>query len=505
MSVLSLVGRFLSRQAGGGIALVNERRHRRGVSALAPAPDAGRAAPPWSGDPRWYPQDFPPRQRNRLTPLVDGERYFPALYEALGAAKHYVYIAGWFLTPYMPLLRGSDEELRRSRLLELLDELSTRLPVRILIWEGAGAILRPTVKTTNRTLELVVEQRRGDLRCYLDPTAPPAHCHHQKTVVIDGQVAFVGGMDLTTLQGDRWDSSVHPLRLGPNWHDAQLRIEGEAVADVETNFRQRWEAVTGDRALPHRDPEPAPDWQTPVQIVRTIPAGFYPFAPDGIYGIHHAYVQAIRQARRFIYFENQYLWNRALLAELIAALRRPRDEPLRLVIVLPALAEAGKFDNDRHVQTLRAAADESGSHVAVYSLYTSGAAVGEAPFSYRPIYVHAKIAVIDDEWCTLGSANLNHRGLMTDSEINAAFADRALARELRVMLWAEHLGMTPDDVARADPVDLIDNVWPRSADDSADVMAAGREPLHNNVHHYAIGRSPGDLLLEELQALTFDR
>jgi len=70
---------------------------------------------------------------------------------------------------------------------------------------------------------------QGDLSCYLDSSAKPSHCHHQKTIIIDARVAFVGGMDLTTFMGDRFDSSKHPLRAGINWHDVQLKLEGEAV------------------------------------------------------------------------------------------------------------------------------------------------------------------------------------------------------------------------------------------------------------------------------------
>jgi len=109
-------------------------------------------------------------------------------------------------------------------------------------------------------------------------------------------VAFVGGMDLTTLGGDRWDQPAHHPRAEPNWHDLQLRIQGEAVADVEENFRQRWSASGGGADLPRLQPRVEPDWQTPVQVVRTIPAGLYPFAPRGEFGINYAYLRALRSA-----------------------------------------------------------------------------------------------------------------------------------------------------------------------------------------------------------------
>jgi len=226
----------------------------------------------------------------------------------------------------------------------------------------------------------------------------------------------------------------------------QLRLEGQAVADVEHNFRQRWRAVTGEAALPHRDPAYDPAWRTPVQIVRTIPARTYPFAPRGEFGIQHAYLAALRGARRLIYLENQYLWSPHVMEVLLAALREPPTPAFRIVLVLPAQASDGKFDNDRHVAQLRAA-DAGRGLVAAYCPYAGGVGPGRRAFTYRPTYVHAKVALIDDAWCLVGSANLNDRGLVTDTELDAVVCDAPLARGLRAALWAEHLGMSPQDVA----------------------------------------------------------
>jgi len=310
-------------------------------------------------------------------------------------------------------------------------------------------------------------------------------------------------MDLTTLGGDRWDVAAHPLRAGRCWHDVQIAIEGEAVADVEANFRQRWAAVTGSAALPHRPPPVDPAWHTPVQIVRTIPRRVYPFAPDGEFGIQHAYLTAIARARRLIYLENQYLWSPAIMAALAAALRRPRTMPFRVVLVLPARAGDGKWDNDKHVSALRAADGRRGQ-VAVYTPYTSGPRGGRDSFVYRPIYVHAKVAIVDDEWLIAGSANLNTRGFRTDSEIDAVVADAGLARALRVALWAEHLHLPPAAVAAADPIALVDGVWRAQAAANAGIVQARARPLISAVQRYECGRMPGTLLLEDLQSLTFE-
>lgn len=502
---ISTLEGFLGRQVGKAATPITHRRRER---ALRDWEDAIQRRPVpeswWSDDPRWYHGGTPPRRHNRVTPLIDGSQYFPALRDAIGQAQHYIYVIGWCLTPYIPLGRRDEEEIEQSRLLPLLSEAAARVPVRILLWGGAPAIIEPTTRAVRAVQQTIERDGSGDLICRLDTTARMSHCHHQKAIVIDGRIAFVGGMDLTTFQGDRWDVAGHPLRAGVNWHDVQVCLEGEAVADVEQNFRQRWEGSGGVRRdLPHREPTVEPDWQTPVQIARTIPAGDYDFAPSGEFGIHHAYTAALRRARRLIYLENQYLWSHEVVDALKAAMREPHPEPFRIVLVLPARAYSGKWDNDRHVKELREA-DAGRGILSVYCPYASGTAAGVTPFAYRPIYVHAKVGVIDDEWFTVGSANLNDRGLITDSEINVVAQDPAVARSMRLNLWAEHLGMSVEELEGRDTLELIDHVWPAQAKRNAEIIKRADRPLVGGLHRYEIGRMPGSWLLEEAELLTFE-
>lgn len=455
-------------------------------------------------DRRWFPGGTPPRQHNRVTPLIDGANYFRALHEAIGEAQHYIYVIGWCATPYFPLGRECPEDLVATRLHRVLAEAARRVPVRILLWGGARFVFQPDQHTAEQVRDALHEAASGlDLRCVLDLTARLSHCHHQKAIVVDGRIAFLGGMDLTTFQGDRWDTPAHPLRAGPNWHDAQVRIEGEAVADVEHNFRQRWQAVTGDDMLPHCDPLHEASWNTPLQIVRTIPAHTYRFAPHGEFGIHHIYTRLIRGAQRLIYLENQYLWSPEILEALIAALNRTRESPFRIAILLPARAYDGKWDNDQHVEELRKA-DGGRGIVSVYAPYTSGPGSGMAAFRYRPVYVHAKVAVIDDEWLLIGSANLNDRGLATDSEIMAAMHDSELARRVRVDLWTEHLAMPRSHIEQQDPIALLDNEWQERAAENERIIRSAERPLLCALHTYKVGKMPGEWLLEEGETLTVE-
>jgi phosphatidylserine/phosphatidylglycerophosphate/cardiolipin synthase-like enzyme len=511
--MLRLLASFVGRQIERGVHPLSHRvRHGLTIRDL----DGGHVGNErqvenrgewWVDEPIWYPGGTPPRRHNRIDPLIDGSNYLAALMSAFATAEHSVTVAGWCLTPHTPLQRDDPQALIDSRLLPALIDLATRLPVRILLWGGAPFLIQPTtrvVQEVKQELDAEAAKTGADLRCELDMTARFSHCHHQKTVVIDDKIAFLGGMDLTTFQGDRWDQPGHPLRAGVNWHDVQVRIEGEVVADVAANFRERWEAATGEPltlAAGTRTTEPA--MATPAQIVRTIPARTYEFLPQGEFGIYHAYIELFRRARRFIYLENQYLWSPEVVDALLAALEREQDPAFRIVLILPARAYSGKWDNDRRVNQLRAA-DKGRGRVAVYSLYASGPHLGTRPFRSRPIYVHAKVAIIDDEWLMVGSANLNTRGLVTDSEINVLIRDSTQARNLRVALWAEHLGMDPAEVDAAEPVALLDDAWQNRSAINADVLAEGDKPLPCSIHRYETGRAKGAWLLEEAESLTFE-
>ncbi len=455
----------------------------------------------WSGDDRWHERSFPPRRHNDLKPLLDGEEAFDAMLQAIKEAREYIYIVGWALTPTFVLARADEPLIAEEDLLtRVLDEVSERVTVKMLIWRGSMLLFPPTHAITEQACEdLRRAAPRIDIR--LDGTARPTHCHHQKALVVDGQIGFVGGLDLTTLEGDRWDRPGHPLRHGRSWHDVALQIRGEAVADLEENFVQRWIAVTGERALPHHRPEVAPDWQTPCQIVRTIPARTYRFARRGEFGVAAVYRDAIARARRYIYLENQYLWSEEVVGALVEALERNKDHPFRIVVVLPAHADFGKYDNDKQIERLRAA-DGDGGRFHAFSLYSSGPAAGRFGFNFVPIYVHAKVTIVDDEWFMIGSANINRRGLATDSEMNAHSVDAAGARALRLRLWSEHLRVEEGEIADADPVALIDE---RFVPASREVEARVREKrgiLPALIHPYQTGRMPGLWLLQQIESLA---
>jgi phosphatidylserine/phosphatidylglycerophosphate/cardiolipin synthase-like enzyme len=309
------------------------------------------------------------------------------------------------------------------------------------------------------------------------------HCHHEKTIVVDDRIAFVGGIDLTSESGDRYDWNHHPPRATVGWHDACARIEGPAVADVAEHFRMRWSEVTGETLESVRPPEEAGDVE--LQIVRTIPERIYDARPKGDFRILESYLRALKAAQRFIYIENQFLWSPEIEAVLQDKVENPPHPDFRVVLVLPAKPNSGS-DDTRGMLACLIEADDDG-HVLACTLYARSGMHAD------PVYIHAKIAIIDDEWLTLGSANLNEHSLFNDTEMNVVAHDPGLARETRLRLWAEHLELQADEIPE-DPVRAVDELWKPISKEQLDRRAAGQPLTHRLVRLEHLSSRSGRIL-----------
>ena len=261
------------------------------------------------------------------------------------------------------------------------------------------------------------------IQCALDAKERPLHCHHEKTIVIDDRIAFVGGIDLTDVNGDRFDTNEHVARADVGWHDVSTRIEGPAVLDVAAGFRMRWREVTGEQLSPAAlplDAAPAAGPHT-VQIVRTIPEKVYDAEPRGDFRILESYLRGLRSARSFVYLENQFLWSPEIAAVLRDKLERPPSDTFRIVLVLPAKPNSGG-DDTRGMLAELIDADDGAGRLLACTLYGRHGRLSE------PVYVHAKIGIVDDRWLTIGSANLNEHSLFNDTEMNIVCQDPDLVR-----------------------------------------------------------------------------
>jgi len=416
---------------------------------------------------------------NLVTPLVHGHHYFARLHQLLKqtTAGDEVLFTDWRGDP--------DERLDGpgSEVVDVLVALAKRgVHVKGLVWRSHPDVTRFS-EEENRTLAMAVNDAGGEV--LLDERVRRAGSHHQKLVVIrhpnapDFDVAFVGGIDLCHGRNDdehhRGDPQAIKIdkRFGPTpaWHDIQVEIRGAAVGDIAETFRERWNdptplhgawigRVRARRNVDEMTVAPlagAPHFDQPigthaVQVLRTYPAKRprYPFAPHGERSIARAYAKAFRRARRLIYIEDQYLWSADIALELGRALETQPE--LHVVVVVPRFPDedgrlSGPPNRIGQLIALERLRELGGSRLAVYDL----------DGDRFPVYVHAKICIIDDVWMTIGSDNLNRRSWTHDSELSCAVLDdeidhrepqdpaglgdlaRVLPRNTRLHLWQEHL------------------------------------------------------------------
>jgi phosphatidylserine/phosphatidylglycerophosphate/cardiolipin synthase-like enzyme len=474
---------------------------------------------------------------NRVTALVDARALYTYQYRALrrtfraddftgvpeggrapdgpplGPAQvlgNRIYIAGWklalelWLPDWDPEYVAVDYDAQgvpvagqafnaRGHVMGILGEaIADGVDVRALLWPQLQET--PDFKTNNSAAAAAINRTEGGRRgqAILDAVSRLLGSHHTKALVVqnaDGRLAFIGGIDLAR---GRWDTPDHlpgderaqggrdPANDG--WHDVHCMVEGPAVDDVETNFRQRWnanpDAATGGRTqVPSREPaeqiDPIPQASHHVQINRTLPPGLplddFVNVQHGDPGARAARLNAIRRARRYVYLEEQYLMmvSMADYADLlaspnplsfvpadpdtIAAALRERlvgPDPVEFVAILvprkvdedPAFSNGVIYELRKRFVTFLTHGltdDQVRDRLLVFHLRNR---------SGQPTYVHAKTMIVDDVWASIGSSNVGYRSMTYDGEINCDVVDGALAlgrrryaRDLRISLWAEHL------------------------------------------------------------------
>lgn len=455
---------------------------------------------------------------NLVTPLIHGATYFARLHDELAALRpgDRVWFTDW---------RGDADE----RMLpdgptigDLLSGLARRgVEVRGLIWRSHGErISAPISGRSNELLGRQINDAGGEV--LLDQRVRLFGSHHQKFFVIrrrddpSRDVAFVGGLDLCHSRRDDADHHGDAQALSmdarygrrPPWHDAALELRGPVVADLLAVFAERWnDPHPLDRRTPYRmllqrlarmprHPKPLPDAAPPpphagphaVQLLRTYGVKHppFPFAPTGERSVARAYTKAFARARSLIYIEDQYLWSTEVARGIAEALQR--NPELTVIVVVPRYPDsdgplAGPPSRIGQIRALRMLRRVAPDRVGVFDLENEAG---------TPIYIHAKICIVDDTWLTCGSDNFNRRSWTTDSELTCAVVDTSagaqssgLARGLRLQLWSEHLGLKQEDSRILEPSAGLE-LWNASADALDDWHSTGRRgarPVGRVRHH----------------------
>jgi phosphatidylserine/phosphatidylglycerophosphate/cardiolipin synthase-like enzyme len=426
----------------------------------------------------------PVRDGNSAEIFVDGQDAFAGMLAMIEGAQRTVHIAGWHATPDFELTRGSIPRTLGDALLVAAE----RARVRVLLWGGAQVpVIRPTRSDARKARDAFA--RLPGVSVALDTHEYLQHCHHEKLLVVDDQMAFVGGLDLTHLTSDRLDTTNHEPHQVLGWHDAASRLAGPVVGDVAAHFNDRWAAVTGERLATPEMPQQA--GQLTVQFLRTIPENVYDFLPHGEFSILAEYRRALASAQHLVYLENQFLWAPEIVDILEGKLLRPPGPDFRMILLLPSHPSSGKDTTLGQLARLFQA-DVDHRLLAV----TLQPMAADSPGTY----VHAKVGIVDDRWLTVGSANLNAHSLFNDTEANVVFTDPDLVRSTRLRLWAEHLGA--DDVD-GDPARLFDEQWARVASEQLARRRDGLPPTHRLCQLEGVS-ARRDLVLGGLVGLLVD-
>ena len=401
----------------------------------------------------------------RVRVVIDGADYFDLIQQAMLKAKQRIMLIGWDFDTRIHLHHGrrwwqkgrsKEYPARLGSFILWLGRHRPELEIRILKWSygflkffGRGSMVLDLMRW--------FPHRRIDME--FDTHHPVGCSHHQKIVVIDDDFAVCGGIDMTN---GRWDTrehlenDVHRMRPGNTpygpWHDMTMMMEGEVAGQLELLARDRWTKAGGAHLDPPRsDPGSAwPDGLVPhfedveIGIART--RAKYADVPK-IDEIENLFLQQIAGAKRFIYAENQYFASRTICEAIAKRLAEP--DPPEIVVVHPEEADGwaeGKVMDPARAE-LVAAIRELDQHNR-FHLYV--------PYSGQtPIYVHAKLMIVDDRILRIGSANFNNRSMGLDSEcdvfIDCERPGNAKAGPtitmLRESLLAEHLGIPESDVA----------------------------------------------------------
>jgi cardiolipin synthase A/B len=333
------------------------------------------------------------RHKGRVQLFIDGSQFFPALVESIETAKQSVDV--------MVYIFGTDDYA--VKIADVLKQRSSSVRVRVLM-DDIGSLFAEGAPVSDVPPNF---QPPADIQSYL---AAGAHVHvragadpwlatnHRKYFIIDGRQAYLGGMNIG------W---VYRYQ----WHDLMLGLTGPVVGQLEKDYEKAW-AFDGplgdfgyawagivDRSHVHRSAAPG---SIDIRVLHT---------STGEMQIFHAQMAAIRRAKRYIYIENAYFNDPAVLRALIQARQRGVD----VRVILPSESDVGIM--------------QASDLVVANEMVRNGIRV----YIY-PGMTHVKAAVYDG-WACVGSANLEKMSLRVSQEVDVAFSDPATVGQLDQQLF----------------------------------------------------------------------
>ncbi|KAG6963854.1 hypothetical protein JG688_00007956 [Phytophthora aleatoria] len=464
---------------------------------------------------------------NKVTSYTVANEFYDAVYEDLSATKEgdRVLLAAW-LTALVPLKPDVDPTGAKTGVKEVMAGVVKRGGhVNILNWPNIGVGYTPyNIKARDAINSIPPSPINGAKAVLIfDDRLPKAlSTHHQKNMVIaansstdpdDQPVAYVGGFDLAN---DRWDTIHHnnsALRdkakitfREKGWMDGHIRIHGPAAKDVASNFLARWNSDylpcqgLDDDLLDFRNPKyehlPPLDYassnttakigQQSVQIVRTFSClyeHYKEFAPRGETSLFQARIKAIKNAKNFIYIEDQYF---VLVPELLDAIMEVMPKIQRLVVI--ANPQTSPFTNAGYIKYFYESVEPIRSkYPNKFKIYTTKAE--------RDILIHSKLVIIDDVYLSIGSANWNRRSMTSDSELNADVVDTRtvkspegvkvgrVPRDFRIRKFMEMTGLSYKKLNAMTFIEAADEL-PNAVIDKSSIL--DNNDIQHKVYFFAI-------------------
>jgi len=399
---------------------------------------------------------------NEVEVLVDNQTELESMVQSINNANSYVYITQFefesdFTATFTHETNGN---LRPMDILTriILNASSRGVKVKIILNENLA------VPDSYKEMEEFFKDSSVEIRQF---KSHGLHVMHAKTLIADGKEAYVIG---SPFNKDYWDSSQHiindPRRHPPGVrpvHDVSVKLKGGAVYHVEEFFTQMWNYISmeeyqGEGII---DPHPVStgSGKTPVQMARSVTPET--FTKKGELGIFEGYRKALANAKDFIYLENQFFTNKTIAKALKNVM--DSDDDLQVIVVMnenPDNPGYKKWQNQciekMGIQTYEDILEHP--QIGFFTLWSTG--WEKQMFQIQPVYVHAKVGVVDDLWATVGTANLDGSSLTYVNELEGFFdtefhrnmemnvilpgLDKDSSKyigKLRNSLWREHLGI----------------------------------------------------------------
>uniref|UniRef100_UPI0039EF9D2A phospholipase D-like domain-containing protein n=1 Tax=Bordetella sputigena TaxID=1416810 RepID=UPI0039EF9D2A len=361
---------------------------------------------------------------NRVDLLADGPTTYRAMLAAIRGARQYVHMESYIF---------DDDEAGQEFADALIQKRREGVSVALMV-DGVG-----TLGTSKAFFDRMRDA--GVQVVVFNPINPaearagwsPNNRDHRKLLVVDGRIGFLGGINISgvyesspssgssasILRGSSADADKVPDPKEAPWRDTQIRVQGPAVAEIERVMQAGWESQHGPPLDP-REFYPRVERQGDL-LVRII--ANRPGDRDG-YTLYLTFMSAIQSAQRSIHITMAYFVpDPAFVRALADAARRNVD----VVMVLPGFSDSSLVFH------------------AGRSYYTELLDAGVKIYERRDALLHAKTAVIDGVWSTVGSSNMDWRSFALNYELNSVIIGPRFGQQMERLFT--------DDVAHAERID----------------------------------------------------